>query len=326
MATIDDVEQGVCGALAGVLFPGQAYLSGAVATCTMPWNGAIGAPTYSMQAKLYVGEPVTAGLEADVLAGVSNIAVMRVAGATRDVTRFSPYWTKTSSCAPTLLAVAGNGAVTFGGVAGAGQVVGVTAGGVCYAYRTSPNDSPASVAAAFAAVIPAAAATGAVLMAASVSAVNVVADQTAFWHTGQNDTQVQVAIIAVPFAGADGPLVRAALTRAVYAVESAMRPNGSLSRFIGLADGTSAQIVGSDERDDDTVRRDDMWRRWITFRMTYDVGISQVQPAVLAPLIALSTDAARIQWVGNGAAVSGILTDGAGNILTDASGDLIGVY
>jgi hypothetical protein len=43
-------------------------------------------------------------------------------------------------------------------------------------------------------------------------------------------------------------------------------------------------------------------------------------------LIALGTNSARIQWVGNGAAVSGILTDGAGNVLTDASGDLIGVY
>jgi hypothetical protein len=61
-------------------------------------------------------------------------------------------------------------------------------------------------------------ATGAVLSAGAIKAVNVVADQTAFWQTGQNETQLQVAIIAVPFAGADGPLVRAALTRAVYAL------------------------------------------------------------------------------------------------------------
>jgi hypothetical protein len=72
MATIDDVEQGVCSALAGVLFPGQAYLPGAVATCVVPWSGAIGAPAYAMQVKLYVGEPVTAGLEADILAGVAR--------------------------------------------------------------------------------------------------------------------------------------------------------------------------------------------------------------------------------------------------------------
>lgn len=326
MATIDDVEQGVCSALAGVLFPGQAYLPGAVATCVAPWNGAIGAPTYSVPAKLYVGEPVTAGLEADIVAGVSNVGVMRVAGATRDVTRFSPYWIKTSASVPTLLAVAGNGSVTFGGIAGAGQVVGVTADEICYAYRTSSSDSPATVAAAFAALIPGAVATGAVLTAASVKAANVVADQSAFWRTGQNETQLQVAIIAVPFAGADGPLVRAALTRAVYAIESAIRPNGSLTRFIGLPDGTTAEIAGSDERDDDTVRRDDMWRRWITFRIIYDIGISQLQPSVLAPLVILGTDAARIQWIGNGAPVSGVLTDGAGNVLTDASGDLIGVY
>jgi len=326
MATIDDVEQGVCSALAGVLFPGQAYLPGAVAMCIAPWSGAIGAPNYSIQAKLYVGEPVTTGLEADIAAGISNIGVMRIAGATRDVTRTSPYWVRTSASVPTFLAAATEGCVTFGGTAGAGQVAGVTAGGVCYAYRMSSTDNPATVASAFAAVIPAAVANGAVLSAASIRAANVVADQSAFWLTGQNETQLQVAIVAVPFAGSDGPLVRAALTRAVYAIESAMRPNGSLTRFMGLPDGTTAQITGSDERDDDTVRRDDMWRRWITFRIIYDVGISQLQPAALAPLVLFGADAAEIQWAGNGAPVAGILTDGAGHVLTDANGDLLGAY
>ncbi len=326
MATIDDVEQGVCNALAGALFPGQAYLPGAVANCEAPWSGAIGAAAFSMPAKLYVGEPVTAGLEADIAAGVCNIGVMRVAGATRNVTRFSPHWVKTSSSVPIFLAAAAAGSVTFGGMAGAGQVAAVTAGGVCYAYRLSDGDNPAAVASAFAALIPGAIVNGAVLSAASITGANVVVDQSAFWRTGQNETQLQVAIIAVPSGGVDGPLVRAALTRAVYGIESAVRPNGSLSRFIGLADGTTALITGSDERDDDTVRRDDMWRRWITFRIEYDVGISQVQPAVLAPLVVLGTNAARIQWAGNGAPIAGILSDGAGHVLTDASGNLLGAY
>ena len=326
MATIDDVEQGVCSALAGVLFPGQNYLAGAVATCAAAWSGAIGAPAYAVRAKLYVGEPVSAGLEADVLAGVSNVGVMRVAGATRDVTRYSPHWVKTSATMPTLLAAAGIGCVTFGGTAGTGQVAAVTAGGICYAYRVQPGDAPATVASAFAALIPGASVDGTVLTVSSFSAANVVVDQTAFWRTGENETQLQVAIIAVPFAGADGPLVRAALTRAVYGIESAMRPNGSLTRFIGLPDGTTAQITGSDERDDDTVRRDDMWRRWITFRVSYDVGVTQVQPAVLAPLVVLGTAATGIGWAGNGAPVTGILTDGDGQVLTDASGNLLGAY
>jgi len=326
MATIDDVEQGVCSALAGVLFPGQGYLPGAVATCEAAWSGANGAPRYAIPAKLYVGEPVTAGLEADVLAGVSNVGVMRVAGATRDVTRYSPHWVTTGCSIPTLLAAVETGRVTFGGMAGAGQVAAVTAGGICYAYRMSASDSPASVASAFAGLIPGAVASGAVLNAASIDAANVVADQPAFWRTGQNETQLQVAIIAVPFAGADGPLVRAALTRAVYGIESAMRPNGSLTRFIGLPDGTTAQIIGSDERDDDTVRRDDIWRRWITFRLNYDVGISQLQPAVLAPLVVLGTKATGIRWAGNGAPVAGIFTDGDGQLVTDASGNLLGAY
>jgi hypothetical protein len=115
MATIDDVEQGVCGALAGVLFPGQAYLAGAVATCVAPWSGAIGAPAYSVPVKLYVGEPVIAGLEADIFSGVSNIGVMRVVGSTRDVTQFAPGWVQTSSNVPTLAAAQTADVVVFGG-------------------------------------------------------------------------------------------------------------------------------------------------------------------------------------------------------------------
>jgi hypothetical protein len=209
-------------------------------------------------------------------------------------------------------------------VGGDGQAVGVTAGGTCYAYRTTANDTPASVAAAFAAIIPAAIATGAVLTAPSITAVKTVADQSAFWRTGEKETSLQIAIVAVPFAGADGPLVRAALTRAVYGIESLARPDGSLTRFIGLPDGTTAQISGSDERDDDTVRRDNMWRRWVTLRVRYDVGRSQVLQSVLAPVVVGDMNGGRLIWIGNGAPAARVLTDGHGHILADGAGAPLG--
>ena len=324
MATIDDVEQGVCNALAGVLFPGSAYLAGSVATAVAPWIGSQGAPTLSIQAKLYIGEPVTEGMESDIRAGVSNIGVMRVMGATRNVTMFRPKWMRVSANTPTVQAAISGNSVVFGGAGGTGMVCGLTVSDVCYAYRTGPSDTPASIAAAFAAMLPGGQVAGAVVYAPGITAAQVVADQTAFWRTGQKETLIQVAIIAVPFTGADGPLVRASITRLVYGIEAMARADGSLNRFIGLPDGTTAYITGADERDDDTTKRNDMWRRWVTFRLLYDIGITQTQTTTLAPLLMLNANASRIFWAGNGAPVSGVLTDGAGNVLGDGPGNLLG--
>jgi hypothetical protein len=207
------------------------------------------------------------------------------------------------------------------------MVAGVTADNVCYAYRCGAGDTPFNVANAFAALIPGALAQGSVLTSAGITHVNVVADQQAFWCTGQKEVTVQVIIIATPSApaGNDGPLVRAALTRLVYGLEALTRPDGVLTRFIGLPDGTQARICGADEVDDDTPDRDDMWKRVITFQVTYDVGVAQPQYSVLAPLVLAGTTATRLVWIGNGAPVTGVLTDGAGNVLGDAGGDMLGV-
>jgi hypothetical protein len=327
MATIDDVEQGVCSALAAVVFPGQRYLAGQVAACSAPWIGSPGAPNISPQVRIGIGEPTSEEMERDLAAGISNVAIVHVAGAIRNCTFLRPRWIRTSCNAPTLLAALAADTVTFGGIAGAGMVVGVTADKVCYAYRCKADDTPFTVAAAFGAMIPAAITTGNVRAAPSIASVNIVADQQAFWCTGQREAEVQAIIIATPSAPGqgDGPLVRAALTRLVYGLEALTRPDGSLTRFIGLPDGTQAEISGLDERDDDSPDRNDMWKRTISFRLMYDTGVAQTQFTVLAPLLLAGTVATRLFWIGDGAPVSGVLTDGAGNVLGDAAGDMLGV-
>lgn len=327
MATIDDVEQGICGVLAGFLFPGQQYLAGQVASCSAPWIGSPGAPSISPQVRLGIGEPTSSEMEQDLAAAISNIVVVHATGAIRNCTFLRPRWIRTSCNAPTLLVVLADGKVSFGGIAGAGMVAGVTAGKVCYAYRCEASDTPFTVASAFEAMIPGATATGDVLSAPGVTGANVVADQQAFWCTGQQEALLQAIVIATPSipGGNDGPLVRAALTRLVYGLEALTRPDGSLTRFIGLPDGTQAEIFGFDERDDDSPDRNDMWKRTITFRVMYDTGVAQTQYSVLAPLLLAGTVATRLFWIGNAAPVTGVLTDGAGNVLGDAAGDMLGV-
>jgi len=309
------------------MFPGQQYLAGQVATCSAPWIGSPGAPCISPQVRIGIGEPTTNEMEQDLAAAISNIAVVHLAGSIRNCTFLRPRWIRTSCNAPTLLAALEEGAVTFGGIAGAGMVAGVTAGKVCYAYRCVASDTPLTVASAFARMIPDATVQNTVLVSPSVRSANVVADQQVFWCTGQREAVVQAIIVATPStpAGNDGPLVRAALTRLVYRLEALTRADGILTRFIGLPDGTQAEIFGSDEGDDDSPDRDNMWKRTITFRVTYDTGVAQTQYSVLAPLVLAGTSATRLLWVGNGAPVSGVLTDGAGNVLGDAGGDMLGV-
>ncbi len=328
MATIDDVEQGVCNALAGILFPDTPYLSGQAAAITAPWIGSFGAETLSPMVRLGIGEPSTDEMEGDLAQGISNVAVVRISGAVRNVTYLRPRFIRSSFASPTLLASFGGLLVTFGGVAGPGMVAGVTTGGVCYAWRCGIGDTPASVAAGLAAKIPGAIAAGSVLTCVSeVTFATVTVDQQVVWCTGQREALVQAVIIATPSTsnGTDGPLVRAAIGRLVYGLEALTRPDGSLTRFIGMPDGTMAQIVGVDELDEDTPNRDDMWKRTITLRVLYDTGVSQTQFTVLAPLMTVNANAARVFWAGNGMPVSGVLTDGAGNVLGDASGAMLGV-
>jgi hypothetical protein len=324
MATIDDVEQSVANALAGLLYLGGAEF-GAVGSCAAPWLGTPGAPTLTIPTRLYIGEPSSAELEADIAANVSNVGVMRIAGATRNATQFLPHWQQVTCAVPTFTAALGGPGVVFGGAAGPGQVVGVTTDKVCYARRLTAGDTPARVAAAFAAIIPGASAAGAALSCGAVVA-RVVADQAVFYVTGQQETVISVTILATAGPGENGYLKRAALGRLVAGLKSLLTPTGTLTRFIGLADGTSARLLAEDERDDDTPKRDDIWRRWFAFRCLFDEGVLQIQPSVLAPLLLVGTGAGRIFWAGDGPNVSAVLTDGDGNVVGDQSGTMLGTF
>jgi hypothetical protein len=326
MATIDDVEQGMCNALAGLLYPGTNYQFGEIGSCVAPWLGAPGAPTLTMQTRLYIGEPSSAELEEDIAANISNVGVMRIQGMTRNATQFLPHWQQVTRAAPTFTVAIGGPGVVFGGIAGPGMVVGVTTSKVCYARRLCAADTPASVAASFAAMIPGASATGAALACGPVAAARVVADQTAFYATGQQETVISVTVLATAGPGENGYLKRAALGRLVAGLKSLLTPEGNLTRFIGLADGTSARILAEDERDDDTPKRDDVWRRWFSFRCLFDEGVLQIQPGALAPLLLVGTGAGQIFWADDGPNMGSVLSDGAGNVIGDLSGTMLGSF
>lgn len=327
MATLDDVEIGLCQALASLVFPGTAYQFGEVGTCSASYTGAPGAVLLSIPAKLYVGDPNTTILDKDLTAGIAHITVHRNVGFSRDTTRFSMHRKKTSRNVPSLQAAMGVDRVTFGGTCAAGLVVGITVSKTCYAYLVTAQDEVSSVVTALAAAIPGATASGAVLAVAGVTSATVAIRQTGIFVTGQQEQLLSIKIYAPPIKGpvaASGYLVRSALGSLVNRLKSIQRPDGSITRFIGLPDGSKARVFFHDEINNDRVDRANMWIRVLGFYVEYDETITENPMTVIAPLIVGNVNGTRIMWLGNGAPTANILTDGQGRFISDSSGAPLG--
>ncbi len=133
MADLSDVEAALVGAVMGAVYP-----SG----LTMP--SVTGGPV-----RVYRGWPISGALAADLAAGVVNISVFPVPGATRNTTRWGPVVNVTPGVATLTVAAQGNSA-TFGGSGGAGQLAGLLVGGQPHVYVGQAGDTAAVAAAVLA--------------------------------------------------------------------------------------------------------------------------------------------------------------------------------
>ncbi len=111
------------------------------------------------EVRVYRGWPRAASLEADLQAGRAHLSVTP-GGAARDATRYPAEWqgvvpaaTLQAAPAPTLQVAVDGEDVTFGGVAGPGQVAGLRVDGVAYACRLRDGDTPGAVAAVLAGLV-----------------------------------------------------------------------------------------------------------------------------------------------------------------------------
>lgn len=101
--------------------------------------------------RVYRGWPRAASLEADLQAGRAHLSVTP-GGAGRDASRYPAEW-QGAVPVPTLQVAVDGETVTFGGLAGVGQVAGVRVDGVAYACRLRDGDTPGVVAAVLAALV-----------------------------------------------------------------------------------------------------------------------------------------------------------------------------
>ena len=129
-----DVEQALAALIADALYPDGVSAAGA-------------------ECRVFRGWPVASALEADVAAGLSQIAVQAMPGTQRDRTRYQADEQAIRAGAPTLTVESGLDWVAFGGVAGVGQVAGLRVDGRAYAYRARDGDTVGVVAAALAGLV-----------------------------------------------------------------------------------------------------------------------------------------------------------------------------
>jgi hypothetical protein len=230
--------------------------------------------------RIYRGWPNSAALDADLAAAKINVTVFPTGDPGRTTTRYAEQWMG-EPVQPTLTAIVDGTSVTFGGSADIGQIAGILADGVSYAYRTRAGDTPQSVAANLAAM-----ARGNSIVRLSYSTLTiagagdllarVVADAPV-----QNEVRRQEQGFRIT-CWCPTPATRDA---AAAAIDQAL----SSQRFITLSDGTSGRLtyVGTTVFDQSQNAR--LYRRDLNYNVEYATVVSSALPAMLFGNLVMNT-------------------------------------
>lgn len=281
MADTADVERALVALCANVLFPNGGYIYNAaspsavlVAPPTSP-SGAL----VPLTCRLYRGWPGSDTLNADLASGYAHVSVYPEAGGGRNTTRFFTKWWQTPRQAPSLTAAVTQGSTTatviWGGTAASGQLAGVALGAgaapATFAYAVQPADTPASIAADFAAQIPGATANGVVLTVPSPNCLaRVVQGAVATWLARQVSQRYRINLWC------PSPHARDTLACALDTV---------LARTFRLAlpDRTPALLRYGGTFVSDFPARQGEWNRALALQIDYSTAAIENLAAVLFP-------------------------------------------
>ena len=130
MADQSDVENALVALASDALYP----------------NGSGGSSVAGPDCRVYRGWPNSAALNSDLTAGIINVTVFPQGDPGHNTTRYLQE-RRQSRSQPTLTASASGVSVTIGGIANAGQLVGIFVDKNSYVYGTQAGDTPETVAA-----------------------------------------------------------------------------------------------------------------------------------------------------------------------------------
>ena len=254
MADSSDCENSLVNAIASVLYP----------------TGTSGSPLVA-PARVYRGWPSNETLDADLQAGTLNVTVYPRRGMMRNTTRYQQQDAViTSAPTPTFTVSVSGATVTFGGTAGAGQVVGIQVGRTIYAYRCVAGDTPATVAAFLGGLVSGATIAGpAVTLPTNTTVIaRVAADVSSITEVRRQEMHFMVSFWSGTPAQRDA---------AASAVDAAL----ANTPWIALADGTSGRLIWAGGDTTDRSENSNAYRRDLFYSIEFPTTLAALLPLML---------------------------------------------
>lgn len=242
-----------------------------LASATVYPNGTGSSSALGVGVALGRGWPTESYIQSAVSANKVLVAVHGVKGLSRDVTRFQRNWLELGVEVVTLTATIAGQSITFSGTPAVGQYVGVVSGGLGYTYVVQASDTLDTIAAALAAAIPSASASGAVLTlpaGMTLPEVSVGLSGSTSVEAGRQQQNFMVVVWAPT------PQLR----------DSAMQlliPALTYTYRLSLTDGSIATLMDFQETGPiDTTLKAGEWRRDLRLDFDYPVTYTQIVPPV----------------------------------------------
>jgi hypothetical protein len=147
MADLADAEDGLANLVTSVCYP----------------TGNAAPSVFGNETDIFRGWPTKQNLDPALKNGTNFISVYLLPGFSRETTRYRKAWKQIASTAPTITVAIDKFTATFSGAAGIQQTAGIRFNGVVYSVAATITDTPDTVAAALAALVPGASVAGSVV-------------------------------------------------------------------------------------------------------------------------------------------------------------------
>ena len=274
LADLSDVEQALLGAIAAAVYP----------------DGTDQPSVVGAQVKLYRGCPTQLGLNGDLAAGRQTITIFSDPKEARETTRYPRVWKPGPIVTPTLTVSVDAGTVTWGGSGGAGQIAGVLVDGAAFAVAVGATDTPSTISAAFASIVPGATADGTSLTIADAVSLEarVEGSATALMEIRRQEQTITVSVWT------NQPTIRDALAGAIDNALAGID-------WLAFCDGSSGLLRYRETVETDTSENANLYRRDLFYSMEYPTIRTAVAPAMMfgvlagvTPSVQSSTTAPRL--------------------------------
>lgn len=253
MADVSDVESALCGLVERAVYP----------------DGLTEASVTGSAVKIYRGWPTNRALNADLADGYQTVTVFSREHSTRDTSRYGRTWKTVGVISPSLtVEVIGDTAI-FGGVGGVLQTAGLTVNGVGYALSLAVSDTPETVAAAFAMLVPTAVSVGSsIQVPGAMIEGRIVGTGTAIMETRRQEQGIMVALWC------SSPEQRDILA-------SKIDMNLSNMDWFDLPDGTVGRLQYRQTFESDVSENANLYRRDLDYLIEYPTTITMTGTQML---------------------------------------------